>query len=397
MDLVKDLGMEDTLLPSDEASARRFIYSRGKLHELKASPVSFFGSNLLSIQGRFRIIGELFARQTPPGQDTSLAEFARRRLGPEALERMLDPMVSGIFAGDPERMSLRACFPRIAELEETHGGLIRALMKIAAQRKRAKRDGQEIAASSGPSGPGGVLTSFKEGISALTERLSSEFAGHVHTAKDVSSIVRKGNEWIVRTPSEQFAADAVILAVPADSAARMLEESAHPSAQAIEQIPYSPMAVVGLGFDISDLGKPPHGFGYLIPSIEKRQILGALWTSSIFPGYRSPENRVLIRVMVGGARDHTTPFLDDAQLVQTVRSELTATMGLNAEPVFTTIFRWERAIPLYTVGHLDRVEAAEAALPRGLVLAGNAFRGVGINDCVRDSEIAARKAVAILD
>lgn len=396
MDLVKDLGMEDSLLPSDEASARRFIYSRGKLHELKASPLSFFGSNLLSIPGRLRIIGEIIAPQTPSGQDTTLAEFARRRLGSEALERMLDPMVSGIFAGDPERMSLRACFPRIAELEEIHGGLIKALVKLAAQRRTTKRSGQEISASSGPSGPGGVLTSFKEGVSALTDRLASDFSGHVHRGKGVTSLKRDGETWLVRTSSEQFVADAVILAVPADCASGLLRETAPQSAEVVGQIPYSPMAVVGLGFDIEDLGNQPHGFGYLIPSVEKRRILGALWTSSIFPGYRSPEGRMLIRVMIGGARDHTTPFLDDHDLVQTARSELGATMGLHAQPVFTTIFRWEKAIPLYTVGHLDRLETAEANLPHGLVLTGNAFRGVGINDCVRDSEAAAQKALDML-
>ncbi|TNF49239.1 protoporphyrinogen oxidase [bacterium] len=396
MDLVRDLGMEDTLLPSNEAAARRFIYSRGKMHELKASPVSFFKSNLLSLSGRLRIIGELFAPATPPGNDTSLAEFARRRLGEEALERMLDPMVSGIFAGDPERMSLQACFPRIAELEKTYGGLIRALMKIAAERKKAKKGGQEVVASSGPSGPGGVLTSFKEGVSTLTERLASEFSGHVHTASGVSSVVRDGNGWIVRTLSGEIRADAVVLAVPADGAAGILAEVAPQSARIINQIPYSPMAVVGLGYDISDLGEPPHGFGYLIPSVERRKILGALWTSSIFPGYRSPEDRVLIRVMVGGARDHTTPFQSDTELVETAKTELGATMGLHVQPVFTTIFRWEKAIPLYTVGHLDRLRSAEDALPGGLVLAGNAYRGVGINDCVRESEVAAEKALEML-
>jgi oxygen-dependent protoporphyrinogen oxidase len=396
MDLVRDLGMENALLPSNEAAARRFIYSRGKLHELKASPVSFFKSNLLSLPGRLRIIGELFARATPPGKDTSLAEFARRRLGEEALERMLDPMVSGIFAGDPERMSLRACFPRIAKLEETHGGLIRALMKIAAERKKAKNSGQEVVASSGPSGPGGVLTSFKEGVSTLTDRLASEFSGHVHTGKGVSSVVRDSSGWIVKTASQEFKADAVVLAVPADVAASILAQTARESAQIINQIPYSPMAVVGFGYDVGDLGEPPQGFGYLIPSVEKRKILGALWTSSIFPNYRSPKNRVLIRVMVGGARDHTTPFLDDSELVETARTELGATMNLHVKPVFTTIFRWERAIPLYTVGHLDRLKSAEDTMPRGLVLAGNAFRGVGINDCVRESEVAAEKALEIL-
>ena len=163
LDLVKDLGMENELLPSDQSAARRFIFSRGRLHELKASPVSFFMGGPLSIPGRLRIMGEPLASPTPRGEDTSLAEFARRRLGREALERLLDPMVSGIFAGDPERMSLRASFPRIAELEEQYGGLTKAMFSIAAEKKRAKKRGEEQGISSGPSGPGGSTDQLQRG------------------------------------------------------------------------------------------------------------------------------------------------------------------------------------------------------------------------------------------
>ncbi|MDF1535876.1 MAG: protoporphyrinogen oxidase [bacterium] len=397
LDLVRELGMEDRLLPSDQAAARRFIYSRGKLHELKPSPVSFFLGGPLSVRGRLRVIGELWARTTPKGKDTSLAEFARRRLGPEALDRLLDPMVSGIFAGDPERMSLRASFPRIAELEEQYGGLTRAMLKIASEKKKAKKRGEDTGAASGPSGPGGVLTSFKSGVSELTDRLALELGEGMHIGDGVNFLRREGGLYRIVTTGGEYEADAVIMATPSDVTAAILSDIAPDSGAILSRIPYSPMAVVGVGFDLTDLKSPPQGFGYLIPGVEKRRILGALWTSSIFPGHRSPAGKFLIRTMVGGAKDHETPFLPDEELIPLVREELRVTMGVEAVPSFTSVIRWRKAIPLYTVGHLDRVAEVEGRLPHGLFLAGNAYRGVGINDCVRESEVAARKALEGLD
>jgi len=396
LDLVRDLGMEKELLPSDQSSARRFIYSRGRLHELKASPLSFFLGGPLSVFGRLRIMAEPLASTTPRGKDTSLAEFARRRLGTEALERLLDPMVSGIFAGDPSRMSLRAAFPRIAELEEEYGGLTRAMLSIASQRKKAKKRGEEQGISSGPSGPGGVLTSFREGVSQLTDRLASDMGKHIHTGEKVKHLDVVNDGFNLRTQTGEFTANGVIVATPAINAAGILQGAAPQSSDILSQIPYSPMAIVGVGYKLSDLRNPPVGFGYLIPKVENRKILGALWTSSIFPGQRSPEGSFLIRVMVGGARDHETPFLPDEELLTTVKAELAATMSLTAEPSFSTIIRWKEAIPLYTVGHLDRLGEAETNLPSGVVLAGNAYRGVGINDCVREAEVAAEKVMGAL-
>jgi len=395
LELVRELGMQNELLPSDQSASKRFIYSRGRLHEIKPPPAFLF-SPLLSWRARIGMIRELFARPTPAGKDTTLAEFGSRRLGREVVERLLDPMVSGIFAGDPQQMSLRASFPRIAELEEQHGGLIRAWGHIARQRRAAKKRGEEAGISSGPSGPGGVLTSFKGGVSSLTDRLAADMGEHLHTGDPVYRVTAAKSKVTLATGDGEFQADGVIMAAPAGRAAAMLQAAAPESSDILSQIPYSPMAVVGVGYDRGTLEEPPSGFGFLIPRVEKRKILGALWTSSIFPGYRSPDGKFLIRVMVGGARDHETPFLPDDELLATVKAELAVTMGLAAEPSFVTIIRWKEAIPLYTVGHLERLAEAESKLPPGIVLAGNAYRGVGINDCVREAEVAAEKVVGSL-
>jgi oxygen-dependent protoporphyrinogen oxidase len=216
---------------------------------------------------------------------------------------------------------------------------------------------------------------------------------HIHTGVQVNRLGVVNGTLKFFTGSGEFEADGIIVATPADRAAGILQDAAPESSAILSQIPYSPMAVVGAGYDLKDLHKPPTGFGYLIPKVENRKILGALWTSSIFPGHRSPDGKFLIRIMVGGARDHETPFLPDDELLATVKTELSATMGLTAEPSFVTVIRWKEAIPLYTVGHLDRLAEAESTLPPGVVLAGNAYRGVGINDCVREAEVAAGKVL----
>ena len=397
LDLVRELGMEDRLLPSDQAAARRFIYSNGRLHELKASILSFFLNGPLSVRGRLRIIGELWAPTTPKGEDTALSEFAIRRMGKEALEKLLDPMVSGIFAGDPYRMSLRASFPRIAELEDNYGGLTKAMLKISSEKKKAKKRGEDVGVSSGPSGPGGVLTTFKTGINELTDRLALELGDRFHSEEEVGTLREDKGLWKITSRGGDYSADAVVLATPSDVSAGILSETAPDTAAILDQIPYSPMAVIGLGYDLADLTPPPHGFGYLIPSVEKVKLLGALWDTSIFPGFRADKDHFLIRAMVGGARDHETPFLPDIDLLDLIRKNLSLTMGLTATPTYQTVFRWKKAIPLYTVGHLERLEEAEGKLPAGIVLTGNAYRGVGINDCVRDAESAAKKTIKGLD
>ena len=397
LDLVRELGMEDRLLPSDQAAARRFIYSNGRLHELKASILSFFLNGPLSVRGRMRIIGELWAPPTPKGEDTALSEFAIRRMGKEALEKLLDPMVSGIFAGDPYRMSLRASFPRIAELEDNYGGLTKAMLKISSEKKKAKKRGEDVGTSSGPSGPGGVLTTFKTGISELTDRLGFELGDRFHSDEKVGVLRKEKGLWKVTSGGGDYVADAVVLATPSDVSAGILSDTAPDTAAILNQIPYSPMAVIGLGYDLADLTPPPNGFGYLIPSVEKVKLLGALWDTSIFPGLRADKDHFLIRAMVGGARDHETPFLPDTDLLNLIRENLSLTMGLTATPTYQTVFRWKKAIPLYTVGHLERLEKAEAKLPDGIILTGNAYRGVGINDCVRDAESAAKNAIRTLN
>lgn len=400
LDMCLRMGIEDRLLKSNDSARKRYIYSDGRLHQLPEDPISFMLSELISIRGKIRIATEYIVPQKKKeGADETLAEFVRRRLGQEALDKLIDPMASGIFAGDPENMSLSACFPKIVALEEGYGGLIKGMLAL---KKQAAAAGQQ---GPGSAGPGGVLMSFKNGLEDLIGALEGKIEGTVKKGMRAASLARKEEdkasfyELATEEGGEKGAirADLVVLAVPAYDARDLLLGLDGGIASTMETIPYSAMAVVHLGFKESDLPRPLDGFGFLIPHREKSRILGSLWASSIFGG-RAPEGHVLMTQMIGGAKDPKTPRLSEDKLLSVTLEELGKTMGLTKEPVFTRILKWECAIPQYTFGHPDRVSSLERRLVDhpGLFLTGNAFRGVGVNDCVSSGMKVAADAVGYL-
>ncbi len=383
LNLVKALGIDEELYPSSDKSRKRFIYVNGKLVRLPEDPISFILSSILSPRGKLRLIGELFVPPKRDSQDETLAQFARRRLGEEALNRLLDPMVAGIFAGDPERMSLKAAFPAIYRLEKEYGGLIKGLIgKIKESKGKS---------SSGPAGPGGKLTSFKRGVSQLIEALESELKENVETG--VSPKLRKeGEKWIVETKkgSEEF--DAVVMSTPSYSAAEILSEVDEEISNLLFQIEYSPISVVALGFEKEGLGHDLDGFGFLVPREEGRKILGALWDSSVFPN-RAPKGKALIRVMIGGARQPELALKSPKELVKIAVEELIEIMKIRRAPEFIKVFRHERGIPHYTLGHSERVERifSRARKIGGLYFCNNAYTGVGVNDCTKAAQETAEE------
>lgn len=245
LELVKELDAEDRLALSSDLARKRFIFSGGRLHRLPESPGAFFKSPLLSLSGRIRILGEPFAPGPPDGIDESLGAFARRRLGEEALEKLIDPMVTGIYAGDPDRMSLQSCFPVIRDLERKYGGLVKGMILLQRERRRAGVK-QEMSA-----GPGGVLTSFDFGVQTLVDLMADRLADGLHTGAKVEQIGRAGGKYVLSLVEEQgrdeIAADAGL-------------------GEALSGIPYSPISVVALGYDKATLENPLDGFGFLIPA-----------------------------------------------------------------------------------------------------------------------------------
>ena len=390
MELVKDLGIEGRLARSSDLARKRFIFSGGMLHRLPETPPAFFRSRLLTLPGRLRICWEPFAQGPPPGVDESLGDFARRRLGPEALEKLIDPMVTGIFAGDPDGMSLRSCFPVIHDLERKYGGLVRGMLGVRKEKRKRGVAGEMSA------GPGGVLMSFDEGVQALADTLAGRLADGLHRNVTVDRIGRQEGAYILSMTAderrEEMAADVVVVATPAYAAARMLAPLDGELCEALDAIPYSPVTVAALGYEKATLGNPLDGFGFLIPRGERRKILGALWDSSVFPD-RAPEGKALIRVMVGGVRAPDLAALPEEELLAVARMELRDIMGIAAEPVLARTFFHDRGIPQYLVGHgriLERIDGRLGRFP-GLHLNSNAYRGIALNDCVLQSRLAAER------
>ncbi|MBE9549885.1 MAG: protoporphyrinogen oxidase [Proteobacteria bacterium] len=370
-----------TPVPADEAAKKRYVYSRGKLHKLPEKPQEFFTSGLLTIPGRLRVIYEMVAAGTD-NPDETLEEFATRRLGSEAFDRLIDPMASGVFAGDARKLSLKSCFSRIHEVETEYGSLIRGLLKL---QKKARKEGNKIKPEAGP---GGILTSFGNGMSVLTDALAAQLGPRIRLNTVVQDISRAGKRYLLQTADGgEHESDILILAAPAHAQARMLQAFDPGLAGLLTEIPYPALSICCFGYRKQQVGKVLDGFGFLVPSKENRAVLGTLVDSNIFPG-RAPDDSILLRSMIGGARAPELALLPDAELISRVKADLKDILGVNAEPDFIRIFRHQRAIPQYNVGHAARLKSIEEKLQAhpGLTLTGNAFKGVSLNDCVVNAE-----------
>lgn len=378
LELSHDLGI--TPVTSFDASRHRFVFSNNRLHDLPGSPAAFLTSNLLSIAGRLRVIMEaLVPRGNAP--DESLAEFAIRRLGHEAFEKLIDPMASGVFAGNAEQLSLKSCFPRIHEVEKEYRSLILGLIRLQI---KAKKTG---ARNMPKAGPGGKLASFAQGMSTLPLAIAKNLGPRLLLSTSVESISRHAQYYLLHLNSgEQVEADRVILASPAYTQAIMLADLAPEIAGELKTIPYPALAVCCLGYRREKVKHDLNGFGFLVPTREQRNILGTLWDTSIF-SHRAPEGYVLLRTMVGGANHPDLAMLHEDKLVDLVRRDVKDAMGIDAVPDFIRVYRHEQAIPQYVVGHQQRLDTINRFLQDypGLILTGNAYKGVALNDCVANA------------
>lgn len=376
LELAAKLGL--TPVRSNDAARKRFIFSDGKLHMLPESPLSFFTSNLLSLYGRLRIVWEIVVPKGG-GDDETLADFARRRLGREAFEKLIDPMASGIYAGDPETMSLKSCFPRIYDLENKYGSLIQGMIKL---QKEAKKTGKKV----GP-GPGGVLTSFYDGMEVFIAALKNFLGERLKTESRVVSIDKKGDTYTVfLSDNSKIEAEGVVIATPAHAASEIVKDFNRTLSLNLGEILYPPVSVACLGYRKDKVGQPLDGFGFLVPKRENRRILGTLWDSSIFPN-RAPEGYVLLRSMLGGARAVEVALQDENRLINTVMDETKKIMDIQAQPDFAKVYTHEKGIPQYLLGHGKRLEVIDTIVSshKGFYITGNSYRGIGVNDCIENS------------
>ncbi len=386
LELAKLLGLSP--LRSFDASRKRFVVLNGRLVKLPEGPGDFMKTPLLSPLGKLRVMAEYFVPRGDLSKDESLAQFAIRRLGKQAFMRLIDPMATGIYAGDPHKLSLRACFPRIYELERDYGGLLKAMMRL---KKEAKKKGKD-----GPgAGPGGTLTSFPKGMSQLAQQVAKALGKGFRPGQRVRSIEpdRKGTGWLVHTQQgESIQCSHLVLACPAKQVSDLLRPLSKEAAGLLDRIYYPPVAVVAIGVKKDAVSRSLDGFGFLCPGSERRKILGCLWDSSIFSG-RAPEGRALLRVLVGGARTPQIASLSDEELLHVVLKDLRDLMGLKGEPEFVSIYRWEEAIPQYNVGHLRLIDSLmdKTRSFERLYFRCNWLGGVSLNDCVANSEKLAQR------
>jgi oxygen-dependent protoporphyrinogen oxidase len=394
LDLVRRLGLQQRMVQAEEQAERRFIFRSGSLRRVPTSPPAFLSSDILSFKGKLRVFGEPFAARCRQGEDESVFQFASRRIGSEAASILVDAMVSGVYAGDARNLSLAATFPKMHAMERDHGSLFRAML---ASRKQARAEGRE---AGGPAGPGGRLTSFRDGLQELIDALARAVGDRLRLRCPVTAISDMGRRG-VRIHLKEGAPlefDAAVLAMPAWVAAGMVETMDQEMARAMAAIPPAPLAVVHFGYHEAAIGDQPQGFGYLVPRGQGPRILGSLWSSCIFNG-RAPQGRRLITTMIGGAHDPGAADLDDRKLIEIVRRDLQTTMKIVTAPYFVRIFRHAKGIPQYTLGHLERVSRIEERLREhpGLWACGNSYHGISVNACVEEAPRVADEVIRHLN
>jgi protoporphyrinogen/coproporphyrinogen III oxidase len=396
LQLCRDVGLKEQLVPASPAAGKnRYLFLDGRLRPLPAGVGAFLRSDLLSWRGKLSFLLERCRGKFDDATDESIDAFARRRAGNEAADIFADAMVTGIYAGDPTRLSLPACFPRLAELERTYGSIIKGMARTAKLRR------SEAAARGEPYRRPGQMWSLAGGLRTLIEALTAQLRRPPLYGVNVCNLHRDpaSPSWIARADGkESWQADAVVLTCPAYRQAEILADLDSELAREVSEIAYNRVAVVALGYRRADVPGALEGFGYIAPQRTRRDVLGVQWCSSIFPD-RAPEGAVLLRALCGGWQRAEMVDWDEPRLLAAVRAELRVAMGITAEPIFHRVVRWERAIPQYHVGHLARLARLETILRRhpGLELGGNAYRGVALNDCTEQGIVLAERVARFLN
>lgn len=388
--LFDELGISAERVYANPEAANRYVVRNGALHALPLSLRALAATPLFSIGAKLRLLREPFIARGAPDEEESVADFVRRRLGDEFLDYAINPFVGGVYAGDPRALSVGAAFPRLRELEQMHGSLIRGQLFGA----RARQRNPEKSKQSAP------MFTFRDGMQILTDALARRLR-RVETGARVTRLAAGHGGFELQVASAgsfcTFRARSVVLAVPAWIAASLMEPVAAVAADALAAIAYPPVVVVHSAYHRGAVAHPLDGFGMLVPERENRRILGTLFSSTLFPG-RAPAGSVLLTTFIGGARQPGLASLDEAEIAGIAEAENAGLLGASARPAFVKVRRWMRAIPQYNLGHAARIgklEQAERAVP-GLFFCANYRGGVSIGDCIKSADRTAGAVRAFL-
>jgi oxygen-dependent protoporphyrinogen oxidase len=385
--LCRELGLGDRLV-STLTPRTAYVLRGDRLHAIQEGsflgfPLKFSAlarTSLFTIAGRLRMACEIAVPRGGGGDDESIAAFVRRRFGDEAVDYLADPLLAGIHAGDAERLSMRALFPRLLEAERQSGSVIRAFRALHVR----------------PS-PQGAFVSLPGGTGELAETLAAALAPGTLTLQARVMELRRTTTYTVESAAGSVEARAVILAIPAYGVASLVGRFDTSLASLCDSMPYASTATVAFGFRRDQVAHPLRGTGFVVPRVERRALLAGTWVTSKWPG-RAPDGHVLLRGFLGGGRDPNRLARTDAELIEAARSELTELLDITGDPLFARVFRWTRQSPQYEVGHLQRLAAIDqrfAAIP-GLFVTGSGFRAIGIPDCIADGRDTAARAAAFI-
>ena len=387
--LCEDLGLCEELIEANPR-APRFVLAGGRLQPLPMSPAALLRTQMLSTRAKFRLLTEPFRTTRPPDADESVASFVRRKFGEELLENFVAPFVSGIYAGDPERLSLRSAFPSVFEWEKQFGSILRGAIRSRPAKKAARP----------------ALSTFRKGLGTLTDALAARLGNQIVTAAHISYLARarRGSKDVYEihvtlgTRADVLMVDAVVVAIPTPSAATLLSGMAAGLRQILSRISYAPVAVVGMGFRQEQMSRPINGFGFLVTPKEHRQILGTVWNSSLFRGH-APKGMVSMTTFAGGATNPEICTMSDSRIGEIVGREIAELLGITGAPVTQMVWRHEGVLPQYNLGHGDVVAALETeshSLP-GLFLTGNYLRGPSIGACLEEADRTAQAVAGYLE
>ena len=396
-DLCRELGLADQLIGSNDADRKTYILTNGRLVEMpdglmfmvptKIIPTGL--SPLFSWKTKLRMTNELFHPPRASNGDESVAAFVERHYGPEMVDRLADPLLSGVYGGEAAHLSIRAVLPRFAEMERTHGSLGRAMLAARKKARKKSADGSRQFASLP------LFTSLKNGMQHLAETVVARLTpGSLMTNTTVQSIQPETEGWLVSANMRSDRFDRVIVALPAPAAAQVIRVASAKLSAELAAMRYSSSITVGVGYGRNVRQSLPPGFGFLVPRSEGKQLLAATFVHNKFP-HRAPEDRALLRCFFAGKNAENVWALADDQIIAIVREELRQILGVRADPLFARVYKWKSAMAQYGVGHLDRLDRIEGLrqqLP-GLALAGNAYRGIGVPDCIRSGRDAAKQVV----
>jgi oxygen-dependent protoporphyrinogen oxidase len=382
-DLVRELGLEDRVIDPGSEARGTYVLDGGLPVRLPLDPVGFVRSPLMSARGKLRLLAEPFMPRKGDDADESLADFVTRRLGAEALDKFVGPVLGGIYNANPETQSILVTAPIMRQMEQAHRSLF--LASLSAMRARQKHNARDDNA------PPPRFINFRDGAEELIHALVGQLRAEMRLEAAVTRITRDDAGWVVEANGERLAADAVIVAVPANEAARILADSVPTAAAILRQIRHNAIGTVSLVYRAADVRLSAPIKGLMIPRREKRRIDAIVYTSAKLPS-RAPEGFAVLRVFFGGG-DTTTATMPEANLLAVVGEELRELLGLEATPVDYRVARWPDSYAQADVGHLERVAAIEAALPPGLLVAGGSYRGLAVPDCVKQGRQAGARAL----